>query len=261
MYWQQWLPEGDPAGVVCLVHGLGEHSGRYGHVAERLTDAGYAVFALDLRGHGNSGGSRGDLRVPDAVSDIADLVHDAKTQYPDIPSFLYGHSLGALLSMTYAVRRSPSLNGVIASAPALDSELRDQKVKFFMANLLGSFAPGVTIPTGLDAQGVSRDPEVVQAYLDDPLVHDKGSLGLAKQTFEAMDQMMARTDFPLPLLIVHGQADRLTVPAASKRFCEQCSGDVTLVEYDEMFHEPHNEPEQAEVMAEVLTWMKAHSDN
>ena len=259
IFWQQWLPEGDPVGVVCLVHGLGEHSGRYGYVAERMTDAGYAVYALDLRGHGNSGGTRGDLRVDDAVSDIADLVAAAQSDNPDLPVFLYGHSLGGLLTMTYVVRRRPAVNGMVASAPALDSELREQKVKFTAANILGGIVPGVTIPTGLDAEGVSRDPEVVAAYLADPLVHDKGSLALAKQTFSAMDAMMATKRFPIPLLIIHGTADRLTVPSASRVFADNTEGDITLVEYPGMYHEPHNEPEKAEVLDEVLAWIAPHA--
>lgn len=258
IFWQQWYPEGDPVGVICLVHGLGEHSGRYAHVAQRFTDAGYAVFAMDMRGHGNSGGTRGDVTVDLAMSDIADLVADAKTEFPGKPLFLYGHSLGGLMTMTYVTRRRPAIAGIVATAPALDSELREQKAKFFMANLLGGVAPGVTIPTGLDPNGVSRDPAVVAAYNNDPLVHDKGSLGLAKSTFQAMDRIMELTSFPAPLLIIHGQADSLTVPAASKKFTEQVSGDVTLLEYEDMYHEPHNEPEQEEVMAEVLAWMKPH---
>ena len=261
VFWQQWLPDDDPVAVVCLVHGLGEHSGRYAHVARRFTDAGFAVFALDMRGHGNSGGGRGDVTVDLAVSDIADLVGDAKTQFPGKPLFLYGHSLGGLMTMTYVVRRRPAINGLVASAPALDSELREQKLKFFMANLLGGLVPGVAIPTGVDPKAVSRDPAVVAAYENDPLVHDKGSLGLAKSTFQAMDTMMDQTSFPVPLLIVHGQADTLTVPSASKKFTENVTGDVTLLEYEGMFHEPHNEPEQEEVMGEVLAWMKPRMDS
>lgn len=258
VFWQQWFPDDEPIGVVCLVHGLGEHSGRYTHVARRFTDAGFAMFAMDLRGHGSSGGTRGDLRVDDAMKDIAELLADAMDEYPGVPVFLYGHSLGGLLGMTYVVRHRPQIAGMVASAPALDTELREQRAKFFMANLLGNMMPGISIPTGLDASGVSRDPEVVAKYLADPLVHEQGSLGLAKQTFAAMDAMMTQTSFPAPLLIIHGLADTLTVPAASKRFVEQASGDITLLEYPEMFHEPHNEPEQDDVLTEVLTWMDEH---
>jgi alpha-beta hydrolase superfamily lysophospholipase len=254
---QTWRPDDAPRGAIVLIHGLGEHSSRYGRLAQRFVDAGFAVFAQDMRGHGKSGGARGDLRINDAVRDVADLVADAHAEYPGLPVVVYGHSLGGLISMTYAVQNHPDIAGLVASAPALDSELREQKVKFAMANLLGGLLPGIAIPTGLDPEGVSRDPEVVAAYKADPLVHDKGSFALAKQTFAAMDAMMAQTGFPVPLLIIHGTSDRLTVPSASKVFTEQVTGDVTLIEYESMFHEPHNEPEQDEVFDDVLQWMQS----
>jgi acylglycerol lipase len=258
IYWQTWQPEDEqPEAVVCLAHGLGEHSGRYGHLAERFTDSGYAVVAHDHRGHGRSSGSRGDLRIPEAVADVAEVIDRTRASYPDTPLIVYGHSLGALITMTYTAQSGgEGVTAQVASAPALDSELREQRLKFAAANLLGQFIPAVTIPTGLDPEGVSRDPEVVAAYKSDPMVHDKGSLGLAKQTFAAMDDMMRRTYFPVPLLMLHGTADRLTVPAASKTFVDRVTGDVTLIEYEGMYHEPHNEPEQQEVFDDVMQWLK-----
>jgi alpha-beta hydrolase superfamily lysophospholipase len=253
---RQWLPDGDATAVVCLVHGLGEHSGRYGYVAERLTSAGFAVCAMDLRGHGRSSGTRGDLRVDQALADIEELIADARLRVPDVPVVLYGHSLGALLTMTYTVRRRPDIAAQVASAPALDTTLREQRVKFFVANTLGGLAPGVVIPSGLDANAVSRDPEVVKAYVDDPLVHDKGSFGLAKQTFAAMDALALVREFPVPLLIIHGTDDSLTVPAASKEFTDRVAGDVTLIEYRGLYHEPHNEPEKEQVLDDVLEWLR-----
>ena len=258
VYRQQWLPDTDPRGVVCLVHGLGEHSGRYGHLAQRFTDEGFAVFAMDLRGHGKSSGSRGDTRFPQAIADVGELLEQATTTFPGVPAFIYGHSLGGLITMTFTVQRRPDIAGQVASAPALDSELKEQKVKFAIANLLGGIAPAIVIPTGLDPEGVSRDPEVVAAYKADPLVHDKGSVGLAKQTFAAMDVMMQEKSFPVPLLIIHGTADRLTVPPASKTFVDNVDGDVTLIEYEGLYHEPHNEPEQQQVFEDVLAWMEPH---
>ena len=255
IYRQTWLPDGPPVAVVCLVHGLGEHSGRYAHLAQRFTDAGYAVLALDQRGHGKSSGGRGDLPMDKAVADVGELVDDARGQFPGVPLVIYGHSLGGLVTMTYTAKFKPSIAAQVASAPALDSELREQKIKFTLAQILGGIIPSVAIPTGLDPEGVSRDPEVVAAYKADPLVHDKGSLGLAKSTFAAMDAVMELTEFPVPLLIIHGTGDRLTVPSASKKLVGHMTGDVTLIEYDGMYHEPHNEPEQEEVFADVLEWL------
>lgn len=258
IFWQEWLPESDPRAVMILVHGLGEHSTRYAHLAQRFTDAGIAVFALDNRGHGKTPGTRGVMDFDKVVTDIGERLEEVRERYPDAPVIVFGHSLGGLLTMTYTVRNRPAITAQIASAPALDSELREQRLKFALANLLGGIVPDIVLPTGLDSSGVSRDPKVVAAYDADPLVHDKGSTGLAKATFAAMDDMMAQTTFPVPLLIVHGTGDRLTVPAASKTFVNQVTGDVTLIEYEGIYHELHNEPEQDEVFADIMEWLEQH---
>lgn len=258
IFWQEWLPESDPRAVMILVHGLGEHSTRYAHLADKFTEAGIAVFTLDNRGHGKTPGTRGVMDFDKVVTDIGERLEEVRDRYPDAPVIVFGHSLGGLLTMTYTVRNKPAVTAQIASAPALDSELREQRLKFALANLLGGIVPDIVLPTGLDSSGVSRDPKVVAAYDADPLVHDKGSTGLAKATFAAMDDMMAQTTFPVPLLIVHGTDDRLTVPAASKTFVNQVTGDVTLIEYEGIYHELHNEPEQDEVFADIMQWLDQH---
>ena len=106
IYRQQWFPDDEPRAVVCLVHGLGEHSSRYGHLAQRFTDQGFAVFSMDLRGHGKSSGNRGDLRITQAIEDVDELLDQATTQFPGLPVFIYGHSLGGLITMTYTVQRT-----------------------------------------------------------------------------------------------------------------------------------------------------------
>lgn len=259
IYWQEWLPDGEPRAALVLIHGLGEHSGRYPHLAQRFTDRGIAVFSQDNRGHGRTPGTRGDMALPDAVSDVGELLDEVQVRYPDLPVVIYGHSLGGLISMTYTVQNCPDcVVAQVASAPALDSELREQRVKFTLANVLGGVLPHVILDTGLDSEGISRDPKVVAAYNDDPLVHGKGSVGLAKQTFTAMDEMMRQTTFPVPLLIIHGTDDHLTIPQASKRFVENAYGDITLIEYEGMYHEPHNEPEQEEVFDDVMEWLEPY---
>jgi alpha-beta hydrolase superfamily lysophospholipase len=192
------------------------------------------------------------------LDDIGERLQDARERYPDTPVVTFGHSLGALLTMTYTLQDTPDVVAEIASAPALDSELREQRLKFALANTLAGIVPDVTLPTGLDSKGVSRDPAVVAAYEADPLIHDKGSFGMAKATFNAMDRMMEQTTYPVPLLIIHGTGDRLTVPSASKRFVENVTGDVTLIEYEGLYHELHNEPEQDEVFDDIMEWLEAH---
>lgn len=256
---RRWEPEQPAKAVVCLVHGLGEHSGRYPHVAARLCDAGYAVSAIDLRGHGRSGGTRGHAPIGLVHGDVDLLLADAGQRYAGRPRFLYGHSLGGLIVLSYVLKRRPDLAGVVASAPALRSPVLEQRLKMSLARLLGSVAPSVVMPSGLDDSGISRDPAVVAAYRADPLVHDKASLALGRDgaVFAAWTLEHAG-EFPLPLLLLHGTADPLIYLAGSEEFARKAPGDVTLKRYEGLYHEVHNEPEQAEVLADVVGWLDAH---
>ena len=261
---QGWEPDhGSPKALVALVHGLGEHVGRYTHVAQAFTDAGYALVGFDLRGHGKSGGARGHFPSLDVLmQDIRQFFKYMVTKYPEIQHFLYGHSLGGLLSLTYAIQFSNGLKGVMVTGSALRSPLQEQKVKITMAKLLGTIAPTVTIPSGLEAAAISRDPEVVRIYTSDPLVHDKTSMGLGKTAINAVDLCFTRAkDFAPPLLIMHGKADRITYPSGSEDFtslAREKNRDVTLKLWDGMYHEIHNEPEKAEVFRYMIEWLDNH---
>ncbi len=258
LYAQGWQPEGEVRSVVCLVHGLGEHSGRYGHVAATLNRAGHALLALDLRGHGRSTGRRGHVPSLGAVlEDIDLLLEEAAGRFPGRPRFLYGHSMGALLVLDYALRRRPALSGVIATAAALRSPLEGQRVKVALARLLSRVFPALTFPSGLDPATISRDLAVVQAYRNDPLVHDRISFRLADELLRTSRWVMEHAaEFPLPLLLIHGGADRLTLPEGSREFAARAGKGCTLKVWEGLYHEVHNEPEQGEVLADILSWME-----
>ena len=259
LHTRQWEPDGPVRAVVVLVHGLGEHSGRYGHVAARLTGAGYAVASFDLRGHGASDGRRGDTRFADAFGDIDVVLTRAAERWPGRPAFLYGHSLGGLLVVAYTLDRRPAVAGVVATGPALRTALRDQKVKVALVRLLAPLLPRLTLPSGLDDRGISRDPAVVAAYRADPLVHGRASLGFAHDAMEWADAALAgAARFPVPLLLLHGGADRLTDPAGSRAFAAALGEPATLTVYDSLFHEIHNEPEQSRVLDDVVAWLDHH---
>jgi len=261
---QGWEPDNNrPKALVALVHGLGEHTGRYPHVAQALVDAGYALVGFDLRGHGKSGGARGHMPSLDTcMHDIRSFFKYLVTRYPEIPHFLYGHSLGGLLSLTYAIQYSKGLKGVIVTGAALRSALQEQKVKVAMAKLLGTLAPTITIPSGLETLAISRDPVVVKAYINDPLAHDKTSMGLGRAALKAIDLCFARArDFVPPLLIMHGKSDRITYPSGSEDFASlarETNRDVTLKLWEGMYHEIHNEPEKAEVFQFMVEWLDKH---
>jgi alpha-beta hydrolase superfamily lysophospholipase len=261
---QGWEPDTKkPKALVALVHGLGEHVGRYVHVGKALTDAGYALVGFDLRGHGRSGGARGHSPSLDAyMQDTRQFFKFLVQRYPDIPHFLYGHSLGGLLVLSYAIQYSNGLKGVIVTGAALRSALQEQKARVAMAKILGSIAPAMTIPSGLDAQALSHDPVVIQAYINDPLVHDKTSMGLGKSALTAIDLCFTRArEFAPPLLIMHGKADKITFPSGSDDFASlarETNRDVTLKLWDDMYHEIHNEPGQAEVFKVMIEWLDKH---
>ena len=263
-YIRGWDPTNNrPKALLSLVHGLGEHTGRYLHVGKSMTDAGYALVGFDLRGHGKSGGARGHFPSLDAVmQDMRQFSKFLVQRYPDIPHFLYGHSLGGLLSLAYALQYPAGLNGVIVTGAALRSSLQEQKNKIAMVNLLGSLLPNITVPSGLDATTISRDADVVQKYINDPLVHDKTSLGLGKSALKAIEQCFSHTkEFGPPLLIMHGADDKLTYPSGSEDFAKlatETNKDVTLKLWDGLYHEIHNEPEKAEVFKVMIEWIEKH---
>ncbi len=258
LFAQTWEPNDEPKAVVCLVHGLGEHSSRYAHVAEVFTDAGFAMMTFDLRGHGRSGGPRGHFPSPEAVvNDIDILLEQASGRWPGKPRFIYGHSLGGLLVLYYTLVRKPAAAGVIATGPALRTALSDQKVKIALSKTLGPLLPTMGMASGLDAHEISRDADVVNAYISDPLVHDRATFGFGSIVLKIMEYTnLHAADFPIPLLLIHGKDDTITYSQGSKAWYESTpTGMVTLRILDGLKHEVHNEPEKTEVLAEMVDWL------
>ncbi|HEU5102584.1 MAG TPA: alpha/beta hydrolase [Roseiflexaceae bacterium] len=261
LYAQCWQPDGAAKGVVCLVHGLGEHSSRYAHVAAALAEAGYVLLTFDLRGHGKSQGARGDVASYDThMDDIKRLIAEAGERYPALPRFLYGHSMGGNLAPNYALRRSPQLQGVIATGPWLRAAFDPPAWRVRAGRALHKLRPALPQPAGLDVTAVSRDPAVVRAYQDDPLNHDTISLRMYFSGYQAGVWALERAaEFALPLLLMHGGADRLTSAAASREFAAKIKHGCTYKEWVALFHEIHNEPEQQQVFAFMIDWLNAHS--
>ncbi len=258
LYAQDMAPEATPKAVICLLHGLGEHSSRYPHVIRGLMEAGYAVLTFDLRGHGRSGGPRGHVPSSEAfLEDIDCMLAEAAKRFPGKPSFLYGHSLGGLLALFYTLRRKPKLAGVVATGAGLQTPLFEQKLKLTIAKTLANVLPALTLPTGLNAELLSHDPQVVQAYRDDPWVHDRASLAMGSSSFKVTEWTMEHAaEFEPPLLLMHGTADQLTYPSGSQEFTARVPADCTLRLWEGLYHEIHNEPEKDQVIAEIIQWLE-----
>ncbi|MBI5935145.1 MAG: lysophospholipase [Chloroflexi bacterium] len=263
MYSKGWAPDGEPKAVVCLVHGLGEHIGRYDHVGAVFAEAGYALLGFDHRGHGRSGGPRGHTPSYDAMlDDITAFIQQAKQRYSSKPYFIYGHSMGGNLVINYALRRKPDLGGVIATDPFLKLAFAPPAIKVTLGRLMNNIAPAFIQASGLETAALSRDPKIVDAYVNDRLVHNKISarlfVGLFDQGQYAFDHA---SEFPLPMLLMHGTADRLTSAEATRQFGAAAPGFVTTKLWDGLFHEIHNEPEKADVLKTFIDWLDGQLKN
>lgn len=257
---QAWGPAVvQPRAVACLVHGLGEHTGRYAHVAEAFSKEGVILFGADLRGHGKSGGARGHINsIEDFMQGIDALLEHAHARYTGLPLFLYGHSVGAILVLHYALLRKPNIKGVIATSPGLHTALEKQAVKILLVKVLGSLSPSTTLASGLDSRGISHDEKVVQAYNNDPLVHDKVTLGFGKIMLGVIKWTLENAkNFSLPLLLLHGKKDPIAFVSSSIEFAGALKERCTLVLWEDGLHELHNEPEKAEVFKTMTLWMDA----
>lgn len=255
---QEWVPETTPHSVVCLIHGLGDHSDRYHHMANVFNQAGYTLMAFDLRGHGRSEGKRGHTPGYSALmADIGIFLKETAARYPDLPRFLYGHSLGGNLALTYVLRFQPVLAGVIASAPLLRLARKPPGAKTALIRLLNTLHLNIPLSTGLEQAALSRDVNVVRLYQEDPWVHEHITPALADSMLREGEWCLLHAhEFPLPLLLMHGEADRITSVEASIEFADQIQQRCSLKIWDGLYHELHNEPEQADVLNCVLQWMK-----
>jgi alpha-beta hydrolase superfamily lysophospholipase len=256
-----WTPEAQPVrGVVVLAHGYAEHARRYDHVAARFAEAGLITYAPDHRGHGRSGGKRVYLRdISEYTGDFHTLVGIAAAEHPDLPLIVVGHSMGGGIVFSYGAEHPGDYAAMVLSGPAVDAQDSVPPAKVVLAKVLGRIAPGFPVEN-LPADAVSRDPEVVAAYEADPLVHHgKLPAGIGRALISVGETMPKHAGaITAPLLVVHGEQDRL-IPVQGSRKLIECVGstDVHLKVYPGLYHEVFNEPEQALVLDDVTSWISA----
>ncbi len=257
IYAKTWTPDG-VKGVVCMVHGLGEHINRYEHVAAFFNEKGFVFMGNDHYGHGKSGGSRGHTPSYEALlQEVDTLIQHAQQQYPNKPIFLYGHSMGGNIVLNYLFKRKPQVNGVISTAPAIIIPNPPPAILVAIGRLMRHIFPKFSQPNGLILDGISRDKTVVEKYKKDPLVHNKVSSELGLSLLETGDWLISKPQkTPIPLLLMHGTADILTSPKGTTTLAERTEGEVTLKLWKDFFHEIHNEKEQQEVFNFIWNWVK-----
>lgn len=253
-----WLPAEHPKAALALIHGIGEHSGRYHHVARFFQARGYAIFALDLRGHGQSKGNRGHVaRFGDYMADAQVLIDLAHEKTPDVPVFLVGHSMGGLITLAYTLKHPDELSGIIVSSPGLRPILSVPGWKIFMGNLLSNLWPSFSMENGIDIRMVTRHPDVIAADGLDPLVHARVSARWFTEFNLTRTWVMEEANtLAVPALILQGGQDQVTDPHAAREIFERIGmDDKHHIEYPELYHEIFNEPEQEDVFHDIEAWL------
>jgi alpha-beta hydrolase superfamily lysophospholipase len=262
LVWQAWLPDEPPRAVLVIVHGFGEHCGRYRHLVDYLVPRGFAIYGFDLRGHGRSEGQRGAINSWDEFrEDVARFLHLVREAQPDSPLFLMGHSMGGLIVSNYAVNDQSGLTGVILSSPLL-AQPHVAPLLHAASRVLSKIRPNMSFDAGVDASAISRDPAEVKRYVDDPLVHSKATPRFSTE----MDKTIAWTQerasqLTVPLLVIHGDADQLVPIAGSQRFYRNASSaDKIFKVYPGGYHESINDIHRDQVLADIHAWLERHLD-
>jgi len=257
LYVQSWEPETESRGVVCLVHGLGEHSGRYLHLAEFLSHENYTLFAFDLRGHGKSQGKRGHTpSISVLFDDIDQVLSESILRYNGKPHFLYGHSLGGLLVIAYAIQYHPQITGIISTGPIFRTAFKPPIWKTSLGRLIRGILPAFAMNNEVDPHVLSHDQQIVRAYVDDPLVHDRISARLGIDMLDlGIWALEHASEVNTPLFLMHAGDDRLCSVEASQEFAARAGEICTLKIWEGLYHEIHNEPEKNLVFNTALAWL------
>ncbi len=261
LFTQSWRVD-DPGAVVVLTHGHGEHANRYLHVGRAFTAAGYSAYAYDLRGHGRSGGPRGHAPGYETIlDDLQSIIDWARAENPGRRMFLYGHSTGGQITLNFALRRKPDVAGVIASSAWLRLVFVPPPWKIVLGRVLARVWPGFAMPKGLENTHMSHDLQWLEAQRDPKLSCDVLTARMAVEFVAAGEDAIRRApELALPLLMLHGSADDLTDPAATRLFYERAgSTDKTYRLYDGLYHELHNETDRQTVLQDITSWLNQRS--
>jgi lysophospholipase len=265
LHLQAWLPAGpdieqlvEPVAVIALVHGYGDHGGRHTWFGEDMAARGYAVYAYDLRGHGLSTGTRGQIkRFDDYLDDTAIFLDEVRRRQPGKPVVLLGHSLGGLICARFAEERPCDVRALVLSSPFFSLTVQPEPLKLFGAKALSALWPGRDIGNTVRAEDLSHDETVVEAYVTDPLVHHVATARWAAEALAAQDAAMAAAPrVTLPLLVLYGTDDQVADPAFAEAFFATVgSADKKLVPYKHFYHELFNEVGREQVFEDVAAWL------
>jgi len=256
---QSWAPDGTPKASINLIHGLGEHSGRYHRWGSLFAEQGYVLTAMDLFGNGKTEGKLGHVQSYQLLLDQVDLMLEkSEENFPGVPRILYGHSMGGNIAINYAISKDPPVSGLIASSPWLQLVFPVSAIERIFSRVANSLAPGLRIKAkGLGAEKLSQDPEHWADVRSDPLVHRKIS---ARYVYEIMNKgeyaIKNANKINKPFLLMHGNADEITSHLASKDLAANASEWTELKIWEGLRHETHNELEYKEVFKFIMKWIE-----
>lgn len=253
---QVYAPAKNSKKVILMVHGIGEHIGRYNHWAERFAQEGIAFAGIDLPGHGLSPGRRGHIKNYHVYNEIIDsLAGFVKNEFGDIPTGLYGHSLGGNIVLNYLLNNTSNFDFAVITSPWIKLTEEPSKAKVAVARLVNHIFPGLLQPSGLVLKHLSRVSDVNMRYKNDPLVHDRISVRLGVEAIDAAERIIGyRNKIELPVLLLHGEDDKITSPGGSKLFADG-KPNVTLKIWDNGYHELHNESFNDELFEFIYEWL------
>ena len=259
LYYQSWHPQRLAQAILVIIPGMGGHSGIFTKMVEYLIERNYSVYSFDVRGNGKSPGQRGYINSwAELRADLKAFLNLVTSQEPTLPLFLIGHSVGGTIALDYVLREAHKIQGLILMSPGLGFGVSPWKL--WLGQILSRLWPHFALDTGIDLAASSRVPEQVTAFAQDPLRHSQGTARLATELLKTIAWIKAHgTELQVPLLILHGGADRVTLPENSRLFWESLTlADKERKEYPDAYHELQNDLNYQEVLADIENWLNRH---
>jgi acylglycerol lipase len=258
LFFRLWKPSVNPKAIICILHGLGEHSGRYEKLAEYYTSLDFAVCAIDYRGHGKASGKRGHASYKNLYTDVETLLTEAENQVPNTPQIIYGHSFGGNIALNYLIEKQPKVAGIIITSPWMRLTFQLGFWTLLFIKVFKFLLPGLTVNNNLDPDDLSRDKHIVRQYISDPLVHSKISLLLLGSAMEYGKHLIGKGyRINVPLLLMHGTSDKITFCKSSELFVRNTGKYTTYKFWNNGFHELHNDLIKNEVFEFTANWIKS----
>ena len=245
-----------PRAIIILIHGLGEHVGRYQEWANLFADKGIGFVGVDLPGHGYSPGRRGFISSYDIISEIIDILITTTSQtFPSVPLYLYGHSLGGTFALNYLIKKNPKLDGAIITSPWLKLAFKPPKSRIALAKTLNYIFPWFIQRSGLNTTHISNETKIVDQYKSDPLGHGKISARLFNIAIKSANYALEHSgNLKIRTLLLHGGADKITSPQVSKEFADG-NNKTNFIEFEGGYHELHNEKFKHQIFEKIMEWI------